>query len=730
MPGNVPPEILSRFVLHLDPDDEDGLEALKTLAITSSVFLQPCRSVIFHHIKLDDWRNHTNMNAPSPGEKLLNLVNSSPWVAKYVKKISIFDVLYASWLSNDLKVAQALNKLNLEQIEHFVLHRGYRTKWLMLPAEIKAVIMKVLQSPALVNLSVRRTPMALLGIVQPTLKHLELLETVANSDEYIKPVPRDSPLVIRTLHIQHAHDLSGNIQWLVDRANPVKVDALEKLSLVATNDEDCRHIPMLLEACKTSLKTFEFEPFAQVCQSSPEPSSLTHQYYLLTQRAANPRSHFFDIAACTALDTLSVTVGVAVANFEGDRNCLEWTSNFISSISKSNLTRIHLLLEWDLSDAPGDIENTTDSRFFNGLAHYLRILGIAACNSQKYPCIRSLDVEIKSTNPVHDDTPHIIRLVNRSFERIPRPDLVKLSALPHETALPPQTTATSDGGGLPPQRSTIMGSIFPLEILSRVVHSLSEDEDEDIQTLRTLAITSSAFLQPCRSIIFHHIRLNDFRQSRLQPGSNDRSPGEKILNLVNSSPWVAKYVKKITIQDAFYTSWLDNDLKVAEALNKLELQQIQCFVLHRGHMSSWSRLAPEIKAVIVRICQSPALIRLNLIRIPLSLLGAVSPTLEHLEVLDTDKDSNIEEIKPASRGQCLSLRTLCIRDFHALNEAVKWLTNGANIDLRLNALEELEVFADNEGHHSCAEVLLEACGKQSLKTFTFSPYGAMCQSLP
>jgi hypothetical protein len=432
MPRIFPPEILSRFVLHLDPDDEDDIQALRILAITSSVFLQSCRSVIFYHIKLDDSRNHTNLNSPSPGERLLNLMNSSPWVAKYVKKITIYDVLYASWLSNDSKVAQALNKLKLEQIEHFVLHRGYRTQWLLLPAEIKAAIMKIFQSPALVHLSVRRTPMSLLGVVRPTLKHLELLETVANSDEYIKPVPRDSPLIIRTLHIQHAHDLGGNIRWLVDsEKNDVKVDALEKLNLTATNDEDFRHIPMLLEACKTSLKTFEFEPFHEVCQSSPELPFLTHKY-LLTQGTADPRSNFFDIAVCTALETLSITVNVTVPNFEGDRNCLQWTANFISSISKSNVTRIHVFLQWELSDAPGDIENTASSLFFSGLGHYLRTLGTAACNTQKYPRIQSLDVELKSTNPVNDDTPHIMRFVNRSFERIPRPELVKLRAQPRK----------------------------------------------------------------------------------------------------------------------------------------------------------------------------------------------------------------------------------------------------------------------------------------------------------
>ncbi|RXW16827.1 hypothetical protein EST38_g9013 [Candolleomyces aberdarensis] len=411
----LPPEILSRFVLFLYADEEEDIQALRTLAVTSSVFLQPCRSVIFYHIKLDDMKNqtrlHPNPNRKSPGEKVLDLVNSAPWVAKYCKKITIYDVFYTSWLSNDLKVAEALNKLNLQQIEHFVLHRGYRTQWLLLSPEIKAVIMKICQSPALVRLSVRRTPMSLLGVVRPTLKHLEILETVASPDEYIKSVPRDSPLSIQTLHIQHAHDLGGNIEWLVNSAkNDIRLDGLEKLHLVATNSDDHSRVPMLLEACKTSLKTFNFDPYPEI---------------------SDPRSHFFDVAVCTALETLSMRVEATTPDFEGERNSLQWASNFISRISKSNVIRIHLLLEWELSDAPGDIENTSPSLFFSSLAYYLRTLGTAVCNTQKFPRIQELDIELKSTNPVSDDTPHIERFVKQAFECIPTPDLVTLRAQPH-----------------------------------------------------------------------------------------------------------------------------------------------------------------------------------------------------------------------------------------------------------------------------------------------------------
>ncbi|KAJ2936524.1 hypothetical protein H1R20_g570, partial [Candolleomyces eurysporus] len=415
MPRILPPEILSRFVRFLDADEEEDMHALKTLAITSSVFLRSCRSGIFYHIKLEDTKNqtrsHPSSDRKSPGEKVLDLVNSTPWVTKFVRKISIYDVSQPSWLSNDLKVAEALNKLNLEQIEHFVLHRGYRTQWRQLSPEIKAVIMKICQSPALVRLSVRRTPMSLLGVVRPTLKHLEVLETAASPDEHIKPVPRDSPLSIRTLQIRHAHDLGGNINWLVDSAkNEVRLDSLEKLHFLSTSEKDHDRVPMLLEACKTSLKILNFDPHPAI---------------------SDPRSHFFDIAICTALETLFVKVDVTTPDIEGRRNCLEWTSNFISRISKSNVIRIHLLLEWDLSDAPGDIEDTSRSLFFSSLAHYLRTLGTAVCSTQKYPRIQELDIELKSTNPVGDDTPHIERFVKQALERIPTPDLVTLRAQPH-----------------------------------------------------------------------------------------------------------------------------------------------------------------------------------------------------------------------------------------------------------------------------------------------------------
>lgn len=271
----LPAEVLSRFVLALDAEKEEDLKTLRSLAVTSSVFLQPCRSRLFYHIKLDHFKNQTRLepapNCKTPGEKILDLVNGSPWVAKYVKKISIFDAFYTSWLTDDLKVAEALNKLNLEQIEHFVLHRSYRSKWVMLPSPIKDLIVKICQSPVLVSLSVRVVPISLLGVVRPTLKDLEILEaTIANSSDYIEPVPRDSPLNIRSLHIQHAHDLDGNIKWLVNsEKNGVKVDGLEKLVVNFTSGRDHGRVSKLLEVCKTSLKTFGFAPYQEICQFPP-----------------------------------------------------------------------------------------------------------------------------------------------------------------------------------------------------------------------------------------------------------------------------------------------------------------------------------------------------------------------------------------------------------------------------------------------------------------------------
>jgi hypothetical protein len=103
-----------------------------------------------------------------------------------------------------------------------------------------------------------------------------------------------------------------------------------------------------------------------------------------------------------------------------------------------------------------------------------------------------------------------------------------------------------------------MFSSLPLELILLLLSYLDRKADQD--TLRSLSLTSLACLGPCQSIIFYHIKLDSL------------DSGRRLLSLLSSSPWIAGYVKRVTISDAVDAAskngWLRADPNLALALRK------------------------------------------------------------------------------------------------------------------------------------------------------------------
>ncbi|KAF5329174.1 hypothetical protein D9611_013178 [Ephemerocybe angulata] len=179
-----------------------------------------------------------------------------------------------------------------------------------------------------------------------------------------------------------------------------------------------------------------------------------------------------------------------------------------------------------------------------------------------------------------------------------------------------------------------MESQLPQDVLTIIPSFI--DAGNDQISLRNLCLASSIFLCPCQSILFKNILLS---------GTNKSSPttGQRLLELLERSPHIVKYVKSVNICEApplfNRESWLSTDRALPEALNKLDIKRITSFslCLYGGNSRyPWQRVLPATQASIIEICPSTSLMELSLQQAPIPLIGLCGPSLKRLSVQDAD----------------------------------------------------------------------------------------------
>lgn len=257
MAPSFPLELVLLVASHVNQD------TLKNFSLTASVFRDFCQSAIFSHILLST-SSSTNAQGETPGERLLALLSSSPRLIPYVKRITIsdFDNPWASWLTNDMKLAEALDKLDLTKIEGFELERNYRAQWIQLNHSVRRIIVEICRSPALVDLSLSWAPLALVGVCGPALKRLKAHDCSVGS--YAADIaPQPSVISLETLQIYHYFDLDGVIRFFLD-STQIRVDALRSAHITVSFMRDYIHVPSLLEKCRNSLETLTLVPCTEI----------------------------------------------------------------------------------------------------------------------------------------------------------------------------------------------------------------------------------------------------------------------------------------------------------------------------------------------------------------------------------------------------------------------------------------------------------------------------------
>ncbi|KAJ3518397.1 hypothetical protein NMY22_g13698 [Coprinellus aureogranulatus] len=259
MSSAFPLELVLLVISHVDREQDQS--SLKSFSQTSSTFRDLCQGYLFRHIVLAGSQSATAQRR-TPGERFLDVLSSSPRLIPHVKQITIsdFENPWASWLPNDLKLAEALDKLDLKKIERFELKRNYRANWMQVQQPARRVIVEICRSPALVELSLWWSPLALLGACTPSLKHLRVHDcSVGVYASDIAPMRRSSAISLHSIRVYHSFDLDRVADYFLDCSNQVQVDRLRMVHLTPSIPEDYGYMRKFLGACQNSVETLKME---------------------------------------------------------------------------------------------------------------------------------------------------------------------------------------------------------------------------------------------------------------------------------------------------------------------------------------------------------------------------------------------------------------------------------------------------------------------------------------
>ncbi|KAJ3518398.1 hypothetical protein NMY22_g13699 [Coprinellus aureogranulatus] len=244
------------------------------------------------------------------------------------------------------------------------------------------------------------------------------------------------------------------------------------------------------------------------------------------------------------------------------------------------------------------------------------------------------------------------------------------------------------------------------------------DGDVDEESLKNFSLTSSAFRIPCQTILFSYVRIT---YSTFTP-TGRKSPGERLLELLSSSPAIPSNVKQVSISDMRKSSkqyWMQNDEKLGEALEQIDPSQVQVLKLQRTGIlpSNWSYLPDQLRNAITHICRSPVLRELCLWGVPLDLVNHCGSSLKHLTVYDCH---SVELLDTPQRSSECVLDSLKVYDWLHLDMIVTLYLLNPSSRVRVECLHTLHVKISGASDHIAIFALIKSC-RSSLKSFILEP---------
>lgn len=253
LPQGLPPELLHRIVADIAGDNE----TLKALSLTSRLFLPAVRQRLFAHLIL---QNKAPLgNRKTPGQKLLELLQSSPSIAGYITVLTFSDAVpNTAWLANDVALVALVDKLQLDLLKTLV----FNTKAMGEPVpEVKRSLGTLCMGATNVEqLVLSYGPLDLLVQCRSqALKTVSLVSPITN-EEYERPELLPPPQVNRSLQLLtlfHESRLKAVVDCILDERNGLELGGVQVVHAVAARQQDYGHILRALRKC-TALEAFTF----------------------------------------------------------------------------------------------------------------------------------------------------------------------------------------------------------------------------------------------------------------------------------------------------------------------------------------------------------------------------------------------------------------------------------------------------------------------------------------
>ncbi|KAJ3550801.1 hypothetical protein NMY22_g208 [Coprinellus aureogranulatus] len=674
MPYVLPFELILLIISTICKEEDE--ESLKRFSLTSSAFRAPCQRILFSHICITS-SLHPSEWLKSPGKRLLDLFSSSPVISSYITKITIsdWDEPWAIWLPSDASLGEALDKIDLSNVEEFVLVCDATMKgWGDILQSTRRAIVKICQSPGLLGLTLCNTPIELVNACGPSLKYLKVYDCsvgLVDKDTDLVSPRQSSEIALDHLQLYHMRYDSSDQFFL--RSPQVRIDRLRVLHIdvaAALAGQWYERVQALIQICCGTLDTLVME----VCTD--------------TILGANTVSDTFSIANCPNLKTLHLKLDANALTFGGGLTDLPWAASFIRNIPPSNnLEGIHLDLRVQPAfgrHVPLGVETILET---------LRPASDAVAEATSFRRLKAFGVNIQLYKPSKKDIE-----IDYAYA------LRGLSAL-HKRGLLHLTVSSCDAADRGcPSTTTMPYYTLPFELILLIIATICKETEEEY--LKNFSLTSSAFRIPCQKILFSHIRL---ALGADDPLGWSLSPGERLLDLFSSSPAASSYVKKLTITDWCepWMNWLRYDSSLGEALDRINLSNLEEVVLELTR--EWHEIPDFNRRAIVRLCQSPVLLRLTLGNAPVELVQVCGPSLKYLKVHDCDvglveRDPDLAPVRQSSE---VSLDHLKLFDAEHYTLNLFFLKSSLVNQLRVLDLNITAALDDN--WYEKVDVLIQGC---------------------
>ena len=187
-----------------------------------------------------------------------------------------------------------------------------------------------------------------------------------------------------------------------------------------------------------------------------------------------------------------------------------------------------------------------------------------------------------------------------------------------------------------------MSPVLPFDIIELIIEAVGENKDTNL--LEELALVSHSFHQICSKHLFATVELHD-----ANPKRNVASSKKGFVKLLNSRPYVVKYIRKLTYKMSNYYFPINNDdellspillnfLRTIPSLNYLRITSSMT-------SSDWNELNPSLTSTFLHLMHLPTVNHIDLSFIGNFPLSSFTPSvnLHRLDLLCVGPSDPIRE---------------------------------------------------------------------------------------